>query len=236
MTDITFNTAKKLKDVQPSDITQGFKFESGVGNIIKWYMIGLYITNDKVQLEQFHALFNKNGSLHNRRAYKTEAKAVYEALKSGEIKVNNLSLADLSNMEPMTIDVSVGVLYKGLPKAEKEVNPNKERQKVAKQALASENINTDGIVTAKQLLELADGESPFAPIAQQALEQAAHELQLTAYKADFPELNTENLPKIVEVTKQYMSEMYSTFPAEFSEIAMHIMELDTKPVVEKKAA
>ena len=236
MSDITFNTAKTLKQVEPSDITDGFRFESGVGNIIKWYMIGLMITNDKIQLEEFNALFVKNGPLHARRAYKTEATAVYKALVNEEIKVNNLSIAQLSGMTPTDIGVSVGVLYRGLPKAEKEVDPNKEKQKIAKQALASENINTDGITSPKQLLELANGNSPFAPIAQEAMEQAAHEMQLTVYKADFPELTSENLPKIVQVTKQYMTDMYTAFPAEFSELALHAMELDSKPIVQKEAA
>lgn len=234
MTDSQFTIDKRLKDARLSDITQGFIFETGLGNIIKWYLIGLYITNDKVEIEQLENLFTKNGSLYDKRAYKSEAKAVYKALITEEIAIyddngKRLTMADIANLHANDIPHSVGVLYKGIPKEKAEESPDKAFKQAVKQAIESPNIDT-GNMTAKQLYDQAKGISGSEEITKiflEKVEQGKRELDLKAIKSEFPPVTSDNLEKIVTMTKEYLTELHNSFPEEFEILTNHILDLQT---------
>jgi len=225
-----FTIDTKLKDVQIKDIQDGFAFNASLGNIIKWQLIGLYIQNDKAQIEELEKLFSTNGSLHDRRAYKTEAKAVYNAILSDEIGIvidkKRLTIADLSNTPADDLNTSIGVLYKGLKKQPSKNKVDNSDKKAAKQALQSESINTDGINSPKQLMDIANGDSPFASIAKDAIEQAKLELIREDVTKGLPEVNSDNLERIRTMVQTLMGELHAEFPEEYSNIMLELMALD----------
>lgn len=229
-----FNTGLVLSDAKLSDVKQGFELDTAVGNILKWYIVGLYINNDKIELKEVDELFSKNGSLYSRRAYKSEAKAVHKNLVEGTIKVNDLSLAQLAKT-PASDLPSLGVLYKGIPKdapAPKDTT-KKENLKAARKILTDNDGSFNGLVRPSDIVSTAKA---GLPVFKAALEEAKLSISNQAIIEEFPAVTTENLNKITVAMKNYMDELHAQFPKEYEIVAMHMLNLDTAPMQETKTA
>ncbi len=231
--EINFDAHLNLKDAKLSDVQEGFKFNSKLGNIIKWYIVGLHIRNDALELKETAELFSKNGSLYAKRAYLSEAKAVHKALVSETIKVNDLTLAQLADTPAQDLP-SLGVLYKGIPKKEApKQSQSSEDLKAAREILKQNDGAFNGLSRPADIVATAKA---GIPVFQAALDQAKLSLGNQAMLKEFPEVTTDNLNKITVAMKHYLTELHAAFPEEFEDITHHAISLDTAPAQLEQAA
>lgn len=236
-----FNPYKLLKDVTDEDITNGLYFEDSLVNVLKWYLIGAYITNDKVQTEKIEHLFTEKGGFPKKRPYKTEAKYVYNALMSGEIVVHDkdkkpLTISDIAHSKAHEIAESVGTLYKNRPK-DPEADQKKRDKKIAKYAINSENFDTSGIKSPDVILNMAKSQNALlANVASTLLQQAEKQMQI---EEEEEALKNKEIPVYGENPEQFMfllqhmlTELYSADNAEFhiQDVESHILNLQNNRV------
>lgn len=245
MTNETMTIEGNIKSLELNEVLQGFKFSNSIADILKWSLLGLYIKGDEEEINQLEDAFKKTGAYYEKRAYKTEAKAIFKCLKdNNEILVDKeiFTLESISKVMLENRPFSIGVVYKALPKAEKKTSVDSDLRKIVKVAIESPTIDT-GEMKAKQLLDMANGVmgEELKPIAESKLEQAREEYTLAQAQAQatkslnsIPAYNLE--PEAFMETLKAMITQVHNFEGDLTPITDHIMELQTEPVAEQQAA
>lgn len=211
----------KISNVTLDDLKATIQFNTGLGDVIKWQLVGLYIKNDDLEIEQLESLFAKNGAFHEQRYFKTQAQYVFKALSNDkEIEGKKHKLSDIANMSLDERPFSIGVAYKNRPKA--EPRPKDERREAAKTLIKDNEMKGQ---TPEKILSLIDQGFMDESILQNAIMKN----RVEAISKEFPEFTTDNLEKIVTMTKEYLTEMFTNHPQEFEAITDHILDLQSTP-------
>ena len=220
----------QLQHVTLDDLKTTITFSSGLGDVIKWQLLGLYIKNDDLEIEQLENLFRKSGAFYEQRFFKTQAQYVFKALSNNEPLLGEThKLSDIAKVTLENRPFSIGVAYTQRPKVAKA--PVDPRLKAAKRAISDGTAGP--IKNAKQLLELAD---MGIPEIEKIIANSTVKNNIDTIAKEFPDFTTDNLNKIVTMTKEYLSEMFTNHPVEFEQITDHILDLQSTPVAEEIAA
>ena len=208
----------KLKDVKVNDVKATMTFNTSLADVIKWQLVGLYIRQDDLEIEQLESMFNSSGAFHSKRTYKTEAQYVYKALiNDEEIQGKKHNLSDIANMSLDSRPFSIGSAYKARPKAESA--PKCPRKEAAKTLIKDNELKGQ---TPDKILDLID--QGFMD--ESKLQESMVKNNVADVAKEFPEFTTDNLDKIVLMTKEYLTEMFYNHLAEYDQITEHILDLN----------
>lgn len=245
----TFNMELPIAQTTIEHIKSGFLFTSKLGNIIKWYLIGAYIKNDKIEIENIENMFTKTGVFYEKRSWKTQALRVFKHLKQEDNSQENFEIINPKTEKAYTLselakcsgsdlrNISIEMLYKELTKKSEGENDTENDYKKDPRYKAAQALSKQGgigtIQNPKQLLELANmGIPEFQdPLIDQLLI-----LEKEAVLNKFPAITSDNIPDVKIAILNYMQELIALDQGEFESLYMEILAIHPQQDLQSQVA